>query len=139
MATFMRQNAADQIQREFFDKGSKYLKTLTLKDIAEEVGIHESTVSRSINGKYLQCPRGVYEIKYFFSAGVSGSEGEGISSNSIKEFIKEIVENEDPKKPYSDQKMVEIFEEKGIAISRRTVAKYRDEMGILSSSKRKRF
>ena len=89
--------------------------------------------------KYLQCPRGVYEIKYFFSAGVSGSEGEGISSNSIKEFIKEIVENEDPKKPYSDQKMVEIFEEKGIAISRRTVAKYRDEMGILSSSKRKRF
>jgi RNA polymerase sigma-54 factor len=131
--------AVVKYQREFFDKGSKYLKTLTLKDIAEEVGIHESTVSRSINGKYLQCPRGVYEIKYFFSAGVSGSEGEGISSNSIKEFIKEIVENEDPKKPYSDQKMVEIFEEKGIAISRRTVAKYRDEMGILSSSKRKRF
>lgn len=126
-------------QKEFFDHGSKYLKTLTLKDIAEEVGIHESTVSRSINGKYLQCPRGMYEIKYFFSAGVSGSTGEGISSNSIKEFIKEIVETEDPKKPYSDQKMVEIFEEKGIAISRRTIAKYRDEMGILSSSKRKRF
>ena len=81
----------------------------------------------------------MYEIKYFFSAGVSGSTGEGISSNSIKEFIKEIVETEDPKKPYSDQKMVEIFEEKGIAISRRTIAKYRDEMGILSSSKRKRF
>lgn len=126
-------------QKEFFDHGSKYLKTLTLKDIAEEVGIHESTVSRSINGKYLQCPRGMYEIKYFFSAGVSGSTGEGISSNSIKEFIKEIVETEDPKKPYSDQKMVEIFKEKGIEISRRTIAKYRDEMGILSSSKRKRF
>ena len=126
-------------QKEFFDHGSKYLKTLTLKDIAEEVGIHESTVSRSINGKYLQCPRGMYEIKYFFSAGVSGSTGEGISSNSIKEFIKEIVETEDPKKPHSDQKMVEIFKEKGIEISRRTIAKYRDEMGILSSSKRKRF
>ena len=126
-------------QKDFFDHGSKYLKTLTLKDIAEEVGIHESTVSRSINGKYLQCPRGVYEIKYFFSAGVSDSAGEGISSNSIKEFIKEIVEKEDPKKPYSDQKMVDIFKEKGITISRRTVAKYRDEMGILSSSKRKRY
>ncbi|MBQ4596655.1 MAG: RNA polymerase factor sigma-54, partial [Firmicutes bacterium] len=88
-------------QKEFLDKGSKYMKTLTLKDIAEEVGIHESTVSRSINGKYLQCPRGVFEIKYFFSAGVSGSEGEGISSKSIKEFIREIVENEDPKSPCS--------------------------------------
>jgi len=131
--------AVVKYQKDFFDHGSKYLKTLTLKDIAEEVGIHESTVSRSINGKYLQCPRGMFEIKYFFSAGVADSTGEGISSNSIKEFIKEIVETEDPKKPYSDQKMVEIFEEKGIAISRRTIAKYRDEMGILSSSKRKRF
>ena len=95
-------SAVVKYQKEFLDKGSKYLKTLTLKDIAEEVGIHESTVSRSINGKYLQCPRGVFEIKYFFSAGVSGSHGEGISSNSIKEFIKEIVDNEDTKAPYSD-------------------------------------
>lgn len=131
--------AVVKYQKDFFDHGSKYLKTLTLKDIAEEVGIHESTVSRSINGKYLQCPRGVFEIKYFFSAGVSDSEGGGISSNSIKEFIREIVEKEDHKKPYSDQKMVEMFEKKGIAISRRTIAKYRDEMGILSSSKRKRY
>lgn len=126
-------------QKEFLDKGSKYLKTLTLKDIAEEVGIHESTVSRSINGKYLQCPRGVFEIKYFFSAGVSSSGGEGISSNSIKEFIREIVDSEDPKSPCSDQAMVEILKEKGINISRRTVAKYRDEMHILSSSKRRRY
>ena len=126
-------------QKDFLDKGSKYMKTLTLKDVAEEVGIHESTVSRSINGKYLQCPRGVFEIKYFFSAGVSGDEGEGISSKSIKEFIKEIVENEDPKSPCSDQSMVEILKEKGINISRRTVAKYRDEMNILSSSKRRRY
>ena len=131
--------AVVKYQKEFFDKGSKYLKTLTLKDIAEEVGIHESTVSRSINGKYLQCPRGVFEIKYFFSAGVSGVSGEGISSNSIKEFIKEIVDNEDQSSPYSDQDMVELLREKGINISRRTVAKYRDELHILSSSKRRRY
>ena len=131
--------AVVKYQKEFFDKGSKYLKTLTLKDIAEEVGIHESTVSRSINGKYLQSPRGVFEIKYFFSAGVSGSHGEGISSNSIKEFIKEIVDNEDTKSPYSDQDIVGLLSEKGIEISRRTVAKYREGMNILSSSKRRRF
>ena len=126
-------------QREFFDNGSKYLKTLTLKDIAEELGIHESTVSRSINGKYLQCPRGVYEIKYFFSAGVSDQVGEGVSSNSIKEFMKEIIDGEDKHRPYSDQTIVKILEDKGFNISRRTVAKYRDELGILSSSKRKRY
>ena len=100
-------------QREFLDRGVKYLKTLTLKDIAEELGIHESTVSRSINGKYLQCPRGVFEIKYFFSAGVSGNHGEGISSNSIKEFIKEIVDSEDPRSPYSDQTMVSMLGKRG--------------------------
>ncbi len=131
--------AVVKYQKEFLDKGSKYLKTLTLKEIAEEVGIHESTVSRSINGKYLQCPRGVFEIRYFFSAGVSDSSGEGISSNSIKEFIKEIVENEDPKSPYSDQDMVKLLADKDINISRRTVAKYRDELNIASSSKRRRY
>ncbi|MBE6045630.1 MAG: RNA polymerase factor sigma-54 [Clostridiales bacterium] len=132
-------SAVVKYQRDFFDLGSKHLKTLTLKDIAEELGIHESTVSRSISGKYLQCPRGVFEIKYFFSAGVSDEVGEGVSSNSIKEFIKEIVEGEDRHKPYSDQAMVSILKDKGFNISRRTVAKYRDELGILSSSKRKRY
>ena len=132
-------SAVVNYQRDFFDKGSKYLRTLTLKDIAEELGIHESTVSRSINGKYLQCPRGVFEIKYFFSAGVSDQVGEGVSSNSIKEFIKEIVEGEDRHRPFSDQTIVGILEDKGFRISRRTVAKYRDELGILSSSKRKRY
>jgi len=131
--------AVVKYQKDFFDKGRKYLKTLTLRDIAEELGIHESTVSRSISGKYLQCPRGVFEIKYFFSAGVSDQVGEGVSSNSIKEFIKEIVEGEDRHKPYSDQAMVKILKDKGFNISRRTVAKYRDELGILSSSKRKRY
>ena len=126
-------------QIEFLDKGEKYLRPMTLKQIAEMVGIHESTVSRSINGKYIQTPRGVFEIKYFFSSGVGGGNGEGLSSNSIKKFIKEIVDGEDPKKPCSDQDMVEILSKKGIEISRRTVAKYREAMGILSSSKRRRF
>lgn len=126
-------------QKEFLDNGPKYLKTLTLKQVAEDLNIHESTVSRSINGKYMQTPRGVFEIKYFFSSGVVDSSGEGMSSNSIKMFIKEIVDSEDPKKPYSDQDMVEILSRKGIEISRRTVAKYREGMNILSSSKRRRY
>ena len=126
-------------QKEFLDKGPKYLKTLTLKQVAEALDIHESTVSRSINGKYMQTPRGVFEIKYFFSSGVTGADGEGMSSNSIKSFIKEIIDGEDPKKPYSDQDMVEILSRKGIEISRRTVAKYREGMNILSSSKRRRY
>ena len=126
-------------QKEFLDSGPKYLKTLTLKQVAEDLNIHESTVSRSINGKYMQTPRGVFEIKYFFSSGVMDSSGEGMSSNSIKTFIKEIIDGEDPKKPYSDQDMVEILSRKGIEISRRTVAKYREGMNILSSSKRRRY
>ena len=132
-------SAVVKYQQDFFDKGEKYLKTLTLKQIAEEVGVHESTVSRSINGKYMQSPRGVFELKYFFSSGVSGGDGAGVSSNSVKSIIKEIINGEDPRKPYSDQDMVEILKEKGIDISRRTVAKYREGMIILSSSKRRRF
>lgn len=132
-------NAVVRYQIDFFELGPKYLKTLTLKQIADEVGIHESTVSRSINGKYMQSPRGVFEIKFFFTSGVSGSAGEGIASESIKTFIREIVDNEDPKSPLSDQAMVELLTGRGIDISRRTVAKYRDEMHVPSSSKRKRY
>ena len=132
-------NAVMSHQTEFLEKGDKYLKPMTLKQIADVVGVHESTVSRSINGKYIQTPRGVYEIKYFFSSGVGGGTGDGLSSNSIKTFIKEIIDKEDPKKPCSDQDMVEILSEKGIEISRRTVAKYRESMNILSSSKRRRY
>ncbi len=135
-------NVADAVvkyQHEFFDKGEKFLKTLTLKQIADEIGVHESTVSRSINGKYMQSPRGVFEMKYFFSSGVTGGDGSGVSSNSVKSIIKEIISGEDPRKPYSDQDMVAILKEKGIDISRRTVAKYREGMNILSSSKRRRF
>ncbi len=132
-------SAVVKYQIDFFEEGPKHLKTLTLKQIADEVGIHESTVSRSINGKYMQSPRGIFEIKYFFTSGVSGNSGEGIASGSIKTIIKEIVDKEDPKAPLSDQTIVEVLTERGIDISRRTVAKYRDEMNLPSSSKRKRF
>jgi RNA polymerase sigma-54 factor len=126
-------------QMDFFEHGPKYLKTLTLKQIADEVGIHESTVSRSVNGKYLQSPRGIFEIKYFFTSGVASDSGEGIASGSIKTFIREIVGAEDPQAPLSDQAIADLLSEKGIEISRRTVAKYRDEIRLPSSSRRKRY
>lgn len=126
-------------QYDFFEKGPVYLKTLTLKDIADEVGVHESTVSRAVNGKYLQCPRGLYEIKYFFQSGVSSVYGDGVSAESIKTVIKDLIDNENPKKPLSDQHISDELNKLGIKISRRTVAKYRDELGILSTSKRKSY
>ena len=126
-------------QKDFLDNGNQHMHTLTLKQVADDLGIHESTVSRAINGKYMQTPRGVFEIKYFFSSGVPGSDGEGVSSNSIKSMIKEIIDSEDPKNPYSDQDMVAMLSERGIEISRRTVAKYREGLNILSSSKRRRY
>ena len=126
-------------QYDFFEKGPVHLKTLTLKDIADEVGVHESTVSRAVNGKYLQCPRGLYEIKYFFQSGVSSVYGDGVSAESIKTVIKDLIDNENPKKPLSDQHVSDELNKLGIKISRRTVAKYRDELGILSTSKRKSY
>lgn len=131
--------AVVRYQVDFLDYGIKHLKTLTLKQIAEEVGVHESTVSRSINGKYMQTPRGLFEIRYFFTSGVSGIGGEGIASESIKMLIRELVENEEPKAPLSDHAITEELKHRGIDISRRTVAKYRDEIGLPSSSKRKRY
>lgn len=126
-------------QIDFFEKGGRYLKTMTLKDIADEVQVHESTVSRAISGKYAQTPRGIFEIKYFFKSGVGSQSGEDISSESIKKMIKSIIDEEDTTKPISDQAIAEILAQKGIKISRRTVAKYRDEIGIPSSSRRKRY
>ena len=126
-------------QRDFFDKGKMYLKTMTLKDISEIIEVHESTVSRAVNGKYLQSPSGLYELKYFFQSGVSTLYGEGISSETIKISIKEMIEKEEPSKPISDQQISNELNLLGIKISRRTIAKYRDEVGILGSSKRKRY
>ncbi|HYE83492.1 MAG TPA: RNA polymerase factor sigma-54 [Clostridia bacterium] len=126
-------------QMDFFEKGPMYLRTMTLKKIAEMVNVHESTVSRAINGKYVQTPRGIFEIKYFFKSGVDNQDGEAISSESIKKMIKSYVSSEDTSKPVSDQYIADCLVKEGYMISRRTVAKYRDELGILSSSKRKRY
>lgn len=127
-----------KFQSEFFKSGEKSLVPLTLKDVAEHIGVHESTVSRATNGKYVQTPRGLFELKFFFSTGLNYFEGD-ISSTSVKAMIKDIVEGENNKKPLSDQKIAEILAEKGTTISRRTVAKYRDELNIPSSSMRKRY
>ena len=126
-------------QIAFFEHGKKHLKPMTLKEVADEIGVHESTISRSVNGKYMDTPFGIFELRYFFSGGVGKDSGEGISSESVKVFIKDIVSREDCKKPLSDEKIVNKLKNKGINISRRTVAKYRDELGILSSSRRKKY
>jgi len=132
-------NAIVEYQKDFFLNGIRHLKPLTLKDIANKVGVHESTVSRATNGKYVETPRGIFELKFFFTSGVNSVFGEEISSESIKEVIKEMIDGEDPYKPVSDQKITDILNSRGINISRRTVAKYRDELGIQSSSRRKRY
>ncbi|MDF2591883.1 MAG: rpoN, partial [Clostridia bacterium] len=126
-------------QIEFFDKGVMHLKTMTLKNIADKIGVHESTVSRAINGKYVQTDRGVFELKYFFRSGIENQTGDGISSESIKKMLKNLIEQENQKHPISDQDIADTLAKEGLVISRRTVAKYRDEQGILSSSKRKRY
>ncbi len=125
-------------QEDFLKKGEKALKPLTLKEVADDINVHESTVSRAVNGKYMQAPNGLFELKYFFSSGVSSNKGD-VSAISIKAIIKDLIEKEDVKKPLSDQKITDILKGKGISISRRTVAKYRDELNIPSSTLRKRY
>lgn len=128
-----------EYQKEFFDYGVMYLKTMTLRNIADSIDVHESTVSRAISGKYVQTNRGVFEIKYFFSSGVDNQAGDGVSSESIKRMIKDLIDKEDHKHPISDQDIADTLVKDGYMISRRTIAKYRDELGIPSSSKRKRY
>ncbi len=127
-----------KVQAGFFDSGINYLRPLTLKEIAEEIGVHESTVSRAASNKYVQTPRGLFPLKFFFSSGLDKYNGETVSSSSIKQRLRELVGQEDASKPLSDQKMVGILRNKGILISRRTVAKYRKELNIPASGKRKR-
>nr|HEX4312581.1 RNA polymerase factor sigma-54 [Kofleriaceae bacterium] len=126
-----------KFQREFFDKGIANLKPLILRDVAEDIGMHESTVSRVTTNKYVHTPQGIYELKFFFNSGISRTNGEDLASQAVKSKIKELVTAEDPKRPHSDQKIVELLRKGGIDIARRTVAKYREQLGILSSSKRK--
>jgi len=125
------------IQRAFLDEGIKKLKPLTLKDVALNIGVHESTVSRATANKYIQTPRGLFSLKFFFSSGLTGVGGIDYSSHSIKTYIKELIKAEDRTKPLSDQCLAELLKERDINISRRTVAKYREEISIPASYKRR--
>jgi len=126
-------------QREFFEKGIDHLKPLTLREVADVISMHESTVSRVTNEKYVQTPRGLLPLKFFFSSGLSTTTGEDASARSIKSQIQKLVDDEPPKNPLTDQQIVEMFERKGVKIARRTVAKYRDQLGILPARMRKRL
>jgi RNA polymerase sigma-54 factor len=136
------QKIATQIlkyQRDFFDKGPSYLRTLSMSQVALDVGVHETTVSRAISGKYMKTPIGVFEMKYFFTQGVTTASGEDLSNTSVKEAIAEIIGGENLRKPLSDDKITKMLNEKGINVARRTVAKYREALGILPSHLRKSF
>ncbi len=125
-----------KFQYSFLDKGIKHLKPLVLKDVAEDIEVHESTVSRVTSGKYVHTPRGIFELKYFFTSAITGSTGQDVPVEYIKEKIKEVIESEDQGHPFSDKSIVELLNKSGIVLARRTVAKYREELGFLSSSKR---
>jgi RNA polymerase sigma-54 factor len=125
-------------QRDFFEKGVQSLKPLTLREVAEVINMHESTVSRVTNEKFVQTPRGVLPLKFFFSSGLSTTGGEDVSARGIKAQIEKLVADEDPKHPLTDQAIVNILKESGVQIARRTVAKYRDQLGVLSARMRKR-
>lgn len=126
-------------QRDFFEKGKDYLKPMILKDIADEIGMDISTISRVTNGKYVQTEYGVFELKYFFSERIHSDDGEDVSNKKIKSLIKEIIDSEDPNKPYNDQKIAEMLKEKGFKVARRTVAKYREQMMIPVSRLRRKI
>lgn len=132
-------NEIVKVQDEFLRKGVKHIRPLKMKDIAEKLEFHESTISRGVNGKYMLTPFGVYEFKYFFSSAIETQSDGMASSTSIKKMIEETIKCENKKKPLSDDNIANILKEQGINVARRTVAKYREELGILSSSKRKSF
>ncbi len=126
-------------QQDFFEKGPGFIKPMILRDIANDIEMHESTVSRVTTNKYVHTPRGIFELKYFFNSGISMTDGDSLASESVKMKIKDLVSDEDPKNPLSDQKIVELLKKEGIQIARRTVAKYRDMLRIQPYSKRKKM
>jgi len=128
-----------KFQREFFDKGVEHLRPLILKDVAEDIGMHESTVSRVTTNKYVHTPQGIFELKFFFNAGISRSNGDELASEAVKTKIQHLIAHEDTARPHSDQRLVQLLKQDGIDIARRTVAKYREQLGILSSSKRRKL
>jgi RNA polymerase sigma-54 factor len=125
-------------QQAFFDLGSEQLRPMVLREVADEIGVHESTVSRVTTNKYVQCPHGIFELKYFFNAGIQRVHGEDLAAEAVKQKIRKLIGDEEPKKPLSDQKIVTLLREQNVQIARRTVAKYREAMGFLSSQQRKR-
>jgi len=126
-----------KFQREFLDKGLPYLRPLSLRDVGEDIGMHESTISRVTTNKYVETPQGLFELKYFFHSGIASGTGEMVSSVSVKKMIQDLLANEDPSKPLSDQEVAQILKGRGLVIARRTVAKYREELGILPSHQRR--
>jgi RNA polymerase sigma-54 factor len=129
-----------KFQMEFFEKGIHFLRPLVLKDVAEDIDVHESTVSRITTNKFVHTPQGIFELKYFFTSGIDQGEGEAVSSKRIKDMIQQMVQNEDPKTPYTDLQIADILHRRsGIKVARRTVAKYREALNILPSNKRKQL
>ncbi len=126
-------------QREFLDLGPSALKPMTMSQVADAVGVHETTVSRAASGKYMETPQGIFEIKYFFTHGYTNSEGEAVSNESVRQAIISLVKEENPRRPCSDQEIVRMLADQGLVVARRTVAKYREQLGILPSHLRKSF
>jgi RNA polymerase sigma-54 factor len=127
-------------QRDFFEKGVQHLKPMILKDVANDIGMHESTISRVTTNKFVHTPVGIFELKYFFNSSINAADGsDSLASEAVKEKIRQMISREDQKNPLSDQKIVELLRSENIDIARRTVAKYRDMLGILSSGKRKKI
>jgi RNA polymerase sigma-54 factor len=126
-----------KFQRDFLDKGLAHLKPLSLRDVGEDIGMHESTISRVTTNKYVETPQGLFELKYFFHSGIASGDGEMVSSVSVKKMIQDLLANEDPSKPLSDQEVALILKGRALTIARRTVAKYREELGILPSHQRR--
>ena len=128
-----------RFQRDFLERGQEYLKPLILKDVAEDIGVHESTTSRVTSNKYMHTPRGIFELKFFFSSSLASETGETHSSEAVKFKIRKLVESESVRQPYSDEKLARLLRDQGVGVARRTVAKYRDAMNIPSSSRRKQL
>ena len=126
-------------QRDFFEKGVQGLRPLTLREVADAIGMHESTISRVTNEKFAQTPRGVLPLKYFFSSGLKSTDGEDVSARGIKATIAKLVADEDPRDPLTDQALAEILAREGVRIARRTVAKYREDLNILKAQMRRRL
>ena len=126
-----------KFQREFLDKGLPYLRPLSLRDVGEDIGMHESTISRVTTNKYVETPQGLFELKFFFHSGIASKDGPMVSSVSVKKMIRDMVDAENPGTPLSDQEIAQALHAQGLTIARRTVAKYREELGVLPSHQRR--